>query len=529
VTSEAERRAEILAVVLGAPAGIDVRWRVHAIQTFEPGVHLDEGDLIEVIERARLPISPRRACRSLIAAGLAEERDGGLVLRDQIDLGALADRFSAEERSVEVAELQRWLGAIEGVAEARQLPGMELSALVDAVARSARWAAQLSQTARAAGLAGLPVFWEEIEADDGGRAYRSSTDDVGSISTTDGLIMVVRGLRLDPDDPVLQSELVHLVESMAAMQRTTPGWEVGALVTPMWDDDFVGTFQASTAELGPCPTLDATACLAIAVSEALGTSASSSLSHVTAQLDAALELVLRWQAPDGSWAIHRYDPSGPAWPMPARTLSVRYAVDALHRARAHTSLDYGAAPAQALAFLREHARHDDGQVRWALDFALQPRSDLGATATLLPAVIALGQLCDDDVSDLVDGAVDFLRSTWVPGENAYLEVPFRVPTWEGPALERFSWEVPLDPIVLSALCASPASWSRLDLEDRARVALATSAALDQCRPGGYWIDLLLAEGGTIQGMTGNSDFFQTAIADVLRFQRAGYLDLPDLT
>jgi hypothetical protein len=215
----------------------------------------------------------------------------------------------------------------------------------------------------------------------------------------------------------------------------------------------------------------------------------------------AVACVLRWQEPDGSWAIHRYNPAGPPWSMPPRTLSVMYAVEALAGSAPHIGADFGDAPRRALDFVRRHARRDGGGVFWHLDFLDRPSPHGG-----------------DDVDDLLLGAVDYLRATWTPDPAAALLISFRVPTWRGPALDRFQWELPLDPIVVSALLRDPRATERLSDAQRAAVAASVAAILGGCHSGGFWVDILKAQEGQVQGMTGNSDFFQTALMDYARDQ-----------
>lgn len=523
MNDEVKRRALILADVLGAsPTTPESELTLHVLAQW-PSLPTELGleDLARLADRLSLPVSRRRAARRLIAAGLADASGEGVRLRPTIT----QDEMSRRGAGVAIDDLRGWIESLTG---ATDRPGaLDASAMVDAVRRSAHWAAALSVAAERRGLAGLPVFWEETQSVED--PFQPSTTDVGSIATVDGLLMVLNGLKMDSEDLILRDAARQLTRSLVRMQVLTEGWHHGAQVTPQWDDDFVGSFLPSHADRGPCPTLDATACLASALSVAV---VAPDLEHdpgIRSTIGHAVNCVVRWQAHDGSWAIHSYDPSRESWQMPARTLSVYYAVEALYRAQAIVGGDYSDAARRALGFVRSAAIESDGDVHWRLDFGrTDDASDVGATALMLPTIVALGELSGEDVSYLTTAATDYLRHSWEPNASAYLLVPFRVPTWEGPAVDTFTWELPLDPLVVSALLTNEPSRRMLTHDDRALIAQATTNFLAACRPAGYWVDLLMAAAGSVRGMTGNSDYFQTAVVDVLRDQRLLLMSLSEL-
>lgn len=515
MTVQADVRAFLLPRIIGGQSPAEARLRVHVARAPALGGHtLAAGEIVALLDELEVPLSRRAACKTLIDAGLAEPDGDGLRIATELPEEVLT-WLPAEIRpdKVETAEIAKWMAELEGKARDSTHAAPELRVAVEVIGRAAGWAATIAHEAKLLGLAGLPVFW--IERTDG-EGYRPETRDVGSVATVDGLLMVLNGLKVNPVAPErLRTAAVQLTDCIVQMQRTSDDWYDGAQVTPMWDDDFVGTLTAEHSELGPCPTLDATACMATGLAQALASTVARDLRpSVRDALERAVRCILRWQEPDGSWAVHRYNVAAESWQMPPRTLSIFYAVEAMASARAYVDVDLGNAPHQALAFLRRTARVSDTDVHWTLDFLDEPsEGDLGATALLMPTVAALGELCGKDVGDLVVGAAEFLRSRWRPKPGAPLIVSFRVPTWAGPALDRFQWELPLDPIVVSALLADERAGGRLDLKDRGQLANAVGSFLARCHPGGFWVDLLKEAEGDVQGMTGNSDFFQKAVLD----------------
>lgn len=519
-------RAHVLAHLLRAGSVAEAELRLHLISTMSlHGRVLGRDELSDLLEELRLPLSRRVAVRLLVDAELAEETDKGLRVAVQVsDEALLAVPADIRPMGLSLGALAQWVELLED----RPVAGAASAHLVvDVIGRSAAWAAEITEEAGRLGLEGLPVFWIPKDPAEGG-GYRPETTDIGSIASVDGLLMVIHGMAVDPSSaPQLGPAAVRLVNDLVAMQRNTDDWYDGVEITPMWDDDFVGTLVAEHADLGPCPTLDATACLATGVAAALASPVADDLGTEAREAVArAVRCVVRWQEPDGSWAIHRYDPADGRPPMRSRTLSFGYAVEAMASARPHVDVDLGDAPKRALEHLRCTAHYDGAAVHWRLDVGDEPSpGDLGATAFLVPAIIALRELCGEDVDDLLIGAVDHLRANWRPDATQPFEVAFRVPTWDGPALDVFQWELPLDPIVLSALVADERGSARLDHEDRERVAAAVGYFLAGCQPGGFWLDILKEREGDVQGMTGNSDFFQKALVDHLRDEGRLYRSL----
>ena len=508
--------ALLVARILGALSRPEVSLRLHVAGRPElVGAVLTDADVLTLVDELELPLSRRRACAALVESGLAEASEGGVRI-----LAALPEDvlrwLPAEQRPEEVPleAIAERVAALEGRAGTPASVAPEVLVVADAIARSAAWVAEIVQISASRSLVGLPVFWIPMDA-----GYRPESNDVGSIATLDGLLMALNGLEVSPHaNPNVTAAAGQLAAMLMAMQRQSDDWSDGALVTPMWDDDFPGTFMPATAELGPCPTLDATACLATGLGRVLSSPmAPSAPPGAVAALERAAACVLRWQSPEGAWAILRYENDG--WTLPARTLSTVYAADALRQAADHTMLDVAPAARRAVEFLRRTAKSADGHVWWEADFdAAATKHRLGATALIVPALVSFGRLSGEDVEALIAGAVDHLRANWVLEPDAALVFRFRVPTWRGPALDVFAWELPLQPIVVSALLATPDTAARLTTADRRTLGAAVASILAGCHPGGFWVDLLKEAEGKTQGMTGNSDFFQTALLDYLRDQ-----------
>ena len=477
--------------------------------------HADLGRNLDILE---LPLSTRQAARSLVDAGLADPTERGIRFGDRVNdvedsTGSTAGVTLDELRKLFVAQMP---------------PPVSSAAVLDAIRRAAAWVSSITETASRAGLAGLPVFW--TEQPDG--SYRPFSNDIGSIATVDGLLMILNGLRVSTlPQPSWNAAAAILVESLLDMQGTSSAWHDGSVVVPAWDDDFVGTYVPAHNDRGPCPTLDSTACFASALSRARTSLIADRLpSAVDAALERAVRCILRWQNDDGSWSVHRYDPNGQRWTMPARTMSMVYAAEALALCRRHVSVDVASAATSALTFLRERAKSDGDAAFWTLDFhARASGTEVAATALAIPSIIALASITGENVEDLVGRATTFVLAEWKPNADAYLRIPFRVPTWEGPALDEFAWELPTDPLVVSALLASRLTERSLALPDWTRIACSIGSFLERCQPGGFWVDLLMLKEGDVRGMTGNSDYFQTALVDYLTSEQAFYDRLPDLT
>jgi hypothetical protein len=145
---------------------------------------------------------------------------------------------------------------------------------------------------------------------------------------------------------------------------------------------------------------------------------------------------------------------------------------------------------------------------------------VGATALLIPALEALQELGRDTRSLLV-AAKTYVRRHWDCDWDEPLLIPFRVPTWDGPAKNVFTWELPVHPIVVSALLHSGGTAS-LNLGEYQRIAATVERSLAENHPEGFWVDILKAAEGNIQGNTGNTGFFQRSIVDFVRDQRYQY-------
>ncbi len=503
----AGRSGLILAQVLAGATPAESELKLHVLRT--PKLHgalLDEEVVDAILSDLALPLSRRTAIRVLVEAGLAYDSDGTPRIANE-----LSRDLSEGDVTPTLAELADW---VERLAAQPAAEVVDAHAIAHVIGRSAAWAATITTEAKNRGLSGLPVFWIPTSG-----GYRPETADIGSIATIDGLLMLLNGIRIAPDTAAALTPAVRsLCSDLVGMQRTTEDWYDGVQVTPMWDDDFVGSLVPEYADRGPCPTLDSTACLVTGLSAALASSVADELPAAVAEaVRRAVACIVRWQSPDGSWAVHRTEAG--AWTAPPRTLSTVYAVEAMAAASAVLDVSLDDAPQRALGFLQSQVRSDGPGVNWTMDFVQRPgKRDLGATALVLPALASLGTLCDEDLGRLVEGAADHLRASWVPSGDA-LVISFRVPTWGGLADDRFEWELPLDPIVVTALLRDERASARLDRIDRRNVAAAVSTFVAQCDERGFWVDLLKAEEGNIQGMTGNSDFFQTALIDYLRDAR----------
>jgi hypothetical protein len=484
------------------------------------GTILADAQLARLVDDLELPLSTRTAKAWLELAGLADAADDGLAVRTSLALAVL-DELPFEHRpdSIDLHDLSAWMDA--AASPARPQGQLNAAILLDAVGRAAGWVKEITEVAVQSGLPGLPVFWWARDEEGGARPEAL---DVGSIATVDGLSVVLDAAELGLAGPAEAGAAQRLVRMLLEMQRTSPGWHDGVAVTPQWDDDFVGSMLRGDVERGPCPTLDSTACLGIAIARALEKGMVGGLDDECADaVRLAAALVLRWQETDGSWAVHRYDPEGRTYEMPARTLSMLYAVEALASAHRVVGLEVGSAAASATAFLAASAVAPAGdELYWALDFADRggELERVGATALLIPALQSLKELgCDTE--SLLCAAQTFVRRHWNPDWDQPLLITFRVPTWDGPAKNVFTWELPLHPIVVSALLRCDETCC-LELAEHQQIAATIERSLAENHPDGFWMDILKAAEGNIQGNTGNTGFFQRSIVDYVLNQRRWY-------
>ena len=103
-------------------------------------------------------------------------------------------------------------------------------------------------------------------------------------------------------------------------------------------------------------------------------------------------------------------------------------------------------------------------------------------------------LGESSVADLHLGGLRYLESKWEPDERAVFVSDFRAPTWSGPALSTFSWEMVRDGFAMVALLEADALGHRLSDVAAAKVVLAAEGLVSSCDEGS-WLDVpMMLEG-----------------------------------
>ena len=499
---------------------------LHASRDLAAGSVIGDDEINALLEELELALSTRAARADLTDAGLLEASASGEL------------RLAAAPRPAWITDADATLlepvdaAALRSVLEPDQKQGRVAPSprrLVMALARARAWALEIADVARDLELVGLPVFW--VCAPDGA-SHQPLAQDPGSMATTDGLLICAAGLAGASIASDARRGLRWAWDRVLDLQHAERAWDRGALMLPGWDDDFVGTFDPAHADRGPCPTTDAAANAVIALAQLLRTRAETHLDdaaelrdRTAAGIRAGAACVRRWQLAEGGWGIYRFDPEGQnAWPMPTRDMSSRYALEALAEAvAAGDDREPNRAAAERYAeFVVARAATTGDQWWWYTDFRASGdvADAVRATATVAPTLGMLETLGVDSerLREARAGAFRFLATAWQPEPAGYAAISFRVPTWTGPG-STFTWELPRDPMIVSALTGDPYTFELIDDALATRLDAVVGEFVELQLHAGHWVDfVMLEEEGERRGMTGNSRHYVRAFLDYLRWQ-----------
>jgi hypothetical protein len=484
-----------------------------------PGREVPKSHLLELLDELELPMSMDEAVRGLISDQfLVAGEQGDFTIGDTLDAAAWFGGGAAglldEVRVLELKGPDRNSGNVS------------LRVVLDVLDRNRTWAMEIARSASERNLCGLPVFWNC--GNNASEVHRPMADDPGSMATTDALHLcferVYYGLDARPPSAKADS-LCWLWERALDLQVTQPGWDAGAIALPLWDDDFVGTFDASHDSSG-CPTVDATGNALLAFCELRRAQAADIcdpdgslhlLDRTVQAVDQIVSCLVRWQSDDGGWAIYHYEPPvRPGWTHPTRDLSTRYAIEGLAAAADLCSFELRSTVNSALARAGRHVQarveqllRGEQDANEASDLALAP-----ALAVLTPAFLTKATATMDvQERELLPRMAEVLRSEWRPDHSRYASAIFRVPTWRGPG-DRARWELPADPLFVTAIIGldrvNPCV--RDDADTRIMTSVASMLA-DELH--GHWPDFLMQQEGHIRGMTGNTRYYHRAVLDFL--------------
>lgn len=127
------------------------------------------------------------------------------------------------------------------------------------------------------------------------------------------------------------------------------------------------------------------------------------------------------------------------------------------------------------------------------------------TTTLIALVIGkvADALGDEKLKESHSGAVKFLSKRWKPDANKVFESEFRSPTWDGPALAPFTWDMVRDAFVIAAALDYDARREQLDPEFASRVQEGVDGIL-RSEFSGSWLDIPMAREGKQRAFVSNT-------------------------
>lgn len=486
---------------------------------------LTSRELTNLLEDRRIAAPAPAVWDALVACGLFAQDGSRLRASGAIPLArAYASVAPRDDVAVDVRATLSWLREPESA----PTPSASVRAIAQSVQRTRDWGRSLLAYAAREELPGFPVFWEL--GDDAARPFGS---DFGSLAASDTILLSVEaaryGLAAVPDTSGERQDLVRAWRGLLDLGVHADGdWYDGAVRFPGFDDDFVGAFVPELAAKGSCPTVEAIAIRTYALVrlvQVLGEREPQLASVSVEAIARSVRCLARWQDESGGWAIHRY-PGADASGLPIRDVSSRYAVDALLAALGRGMLaaeDAGAAGLALARFadllVRSAQPAEAGGMCWSGDFVRdEPEHRLRATATFALSLGSLAVLLRDArLQELEQEAVRFIDEVWEPDPHGAFVVEFRAPTWAGPALTGFSWELPADALVVLPLMDCAARGVELSASVTERVERAV-AQMVETQVGGAWLDVKMAEGGLRNAFTSNTLQIQRALLAALAWQ-----------
>jgi hypothetical protein len=119
------------------------------------------------------------------------------------------------------------------------------------------------------------------------------------------------------------------------------------------------------------------------------------------------------------------------------------------------------------------------------------------------------------LDELLSGALAFINRRWQPDSQAFAVVPFRVPTWAGPARGQFSWELPADPLIASLILrVATMRGEAVGADAWERISRVVAASLED-EAHGHWVDFLMKKDGDDRAVPGNTRYNQELLLSYL--------------
>jgi hypothetical protein len=457
-----------------------------------------------MLDELELGVVSEDVWSALLESHLVVERDGTLIVDPQQLLDVEMDYGSVTH--VAVADLIELLSDARGVSsDVHQFVPQRISAAIN---RVTDWASELLAFARRENRPGFPVFWNR----DDDRTVPLS-DDIGSMAATDTVMLALEPVRYGwPPREVNREDIHRAQQQLLGLGVDRPGdWYDGAIQLQQYDDDFVGSFVPQLASRGSCPTTEAvanrvTGLLVLGQATVEG----DSLTNASAEaVEAGVHCILRWQLPSGGWGNHLY-PGNENQPV-ARDVSTQYAAEALvgaiqsSQSSNHLRAEASESLKRLVEFLLGTALMDGDECFWDGDFAVPEDEQRLRTTTLVTMVLGrVGAIIGDArLAPIQAGAITYILRRWSPQSDGVFESTFRSPTWEGPALTEFTWDMARDAFVVCAALDWAARGGTFDPESEEKLVAAITGIVD-AEYAGSWLDIPMAREGKRRAFVSNS-------------------------
>lgn len=495
--------------------------RVYARAT-SPQVDFDV--VVDLLEDHELALTDDEAVATLVASGMLEARGGTLLLADPVVPKGWSSLVGDSVGEQEISGTDLVAAIVE--TRAADLHEAGFGPVFRGIDQTTRWGIVIAK-ATPEELDGVPCFWDYDET-----GYRPFNLDPASVTTSDALRLVVERHRVGASLPVItdddRASIARLWTKLLDLQRSDMAWTTGSFSVAGEDDDFVGAFDPTRPELGPCPTVDATGGAVVALASILDSSAAVGADDLVRRsgdaLRRAVDFLLRSQLPGGGWPLFRYE--NDAFPMVERDVSSWYAVEALAAVNpshgSDESVEAGIAHAleRFVDLAETSVEYATGACAWKPDFVTAFASESGrlqATATVCMSLDAATRRHPElrsRTSPLLEGGFRYIAEAWEPDPQAIATINFRVPTWDGPAATRFPWEWPLDALIVQMLSLSPQRW---DNQLETRVSRAVAGFLET-EVNGHWDDFLMKREGNDRAVVGSTIFYHSAMLAFARHE-----------
>jgi hypothetical protein len=485
-----------------AYACLEVLQRLRA----NPEMRLTQHRIGLVLDELEIGVLEDDVWAALVRSGAFDEDNGSLSL-----VATAVASYETDTGVIESVLVEEVIEMLEGSRRLQVLPPVAPTELPRCVERVGLWARSLLAHAAEFDLPGFPVFWQREE-----NASTPLGMDVGSMASVDTAALLVEPARYGWPVHLSSRDLSHLIRAwryaLSLGVDCQGDWYDGAIRLPQFDDDFVGSFLPTHADLGSCPTTEAVANRIlglIAIMRVVPDAEEVLVLETLRAIEASVGCLGRWQLASGSWANHRYQ--GDAITLPPRDVSCQYAAEALVeviRCRLISDqLRYECVRQLRLFadFAVDAVISNERESWWNGDFVLATEEDSLRSTTLLGLVIGrIGhELPDDRLVKLQGSVVNYIMARWTPKAEQVFESTFRSPTWDGPALTPFTWDMVRDGFILAAALDWVERGGGLDPTAEEKIVRAVEGVI-RSEYFGAWLDVPMLREGKRRAFVSNS-------------------------